>query len=186
MWENSNCGSEFAIRQDLTWLFFWFATDRWNNSIIGLGKGSPELFSPLYTHNRDSKDTKRQYLGRKCLLKSKALCCSLFSSKSGREDWCRMLLCFLLEGQYIHFWGSDLPHGYQSSLFQQRQAVRERTAKTLVRPGLSSAPPRRLKHALWKRAGCQPLGIARAKDNQKSYRKSFSHNHAAARCLYKA
>lgn len=63
-------------------VFFWFSTDRWNNSIIDVGKGSPELFFQLYTHNRDSKDTKGLYLGRKCLLQSKAVYRSLFSSKS--------------------------------------------------------------------------------------------------------
>ena len=70
MWENSNCESEFAIRQDPTQLccvgffclfcfvFFWFSTDRWNNSIIGWAKGLLS-YSIHRTHTTETLKTQR-------------------------------------------------------------------------------------------------------------------------------
>lgn len=67
-------------------VFFWFFIDRWNNSIIGLGKGFFKLFFLLSIYSRDSKNIKRRYLGRKCFYKSKVFYCLLFLLKSGKED----------------------------------------------------------------------------------------------------
>lgn len=103
--------------------FFWFATDRWNNSIISLGKGSPELFSPLYIQN-----VKTQRDGTwegNVSLKSNVLSQSLFSLKSGNKDWWKMFLCFLLEGQPFSFWESGFPQEDQPSLPFRRPAAGE-------------------------------------------------------------
>lgn len=119
----------------------------WKNNVKGLGKGSPELFSPLYTHNRDSKDTKRQYLGRKCPLKSKAVYCYYFYQRVGKRIDAKCsnaspskVSTFFSEGQTCHM-GFSL---HSSS--NDRQLGRGQ-------PGLlclSSAPPKDRNHVLWK------------------------------------
>lgn len=155
--------------------FFWFATDRWNSSIIGLAKGSPELFSPLYTHKGDSQNTKKQCLGRKCLLKSKALYPFIILSKSKKGDWCKMLPCVLLEGQCICLWGSNLPRGYhQSSLSVQRQAAGQRTTRTFLKLCVCAQYHLQTQILLFgKTARYQSLDITKAKSSQKKLQERF-------------